>query len=133
MQHHQNANSERAEVVRGRDRQLEIVADRDARRCVRLASGPRRPDSALRSTRFHIAEPGLNAILATQDAAQTSASSHQTSCPGHPDVGQAAQIRRRGRSADTVARDERSCQASKLTKVNLDNRYRLFRSVLDLD
>ena len=44
-----------------------IDQDRDGGRGVRLTSDLRGPESAVRSTRFHGAEPGHNAILEAQD------------------------------------------------------------------
>jgi hypothetical protein len=45
-----------------------IDQNRDGGRGVRLISDARRPESALRSAHFQGAEPGLNSILAAQDA-----------------------------------------------------------------
>jgi hypothetical protein len=51
----------------------------------------RRPESAFRSTRFHGAGPGHNAILATQDAFQPGGTGKLLS--GHPDAKWTAKIR----------------------------------------
>jgi len=76
----------------GRDASsLGIDQDRDGGRGVRLASNPRRPDSAIRSRRFHGAEPGLNSILATQDAFSAAWTTKQPS--GAPEAIQAANNR----------------------------------------
>jgi hypothetical protein len=65
--------------------------DRDARSSVLLRSDLRRPRTALRSTRFHGAGPGLNSILESQDAFQLGGATKQSS--ERPNAKQAARIR----------------------------------------
>jgi hypothetical protein len=67
-----------------------IDQDRDGGRGGRLDSDPRRPEFALRSARFHGAEPGLNSILATRDAFFASWKTEHSS--ERPNAKQAARI-----------------------------------------
>jgi hypothetical protein len=58
-----------------------IDQHRDGGRDVRLTSDARRRESALPSTRFHGAEPGLKSILATWDAFFASETTKPSSGP----------------------------------------------------